>query len=119
MIVAPLGGRPEDAVRVALLSHGWEGDLARSTADSVETLAFHLTQLDPAILESLVTTGARLGLDVISGEDWAVVAGPRARLSALARPWTSPAPLVELATLLGHALPSEDPLRWQTAGGPV
>lgn len=119
MIVAPLGGRPEDAVRVALLSHGWEGDLARSTADSVETLAFHLTGLDPAMLESLVTTGARLGLDVITGEDWAMVAGPRARLSALARPWTSPEPLVELATLLGHALPADDPLRWQTARGAV
>ena len=119
MIVAPLGGRPEDAVRVALLSHGWEGDLARSTSDSVETLAFHLTGLDPTILESLVTTGARLGLDVISGEDWAVVAGPRARLSALARPWTSPEPLAELATLLGHALPADDPVRWQTARGAV
>ena len=83
MIVAPLGGRPEDAVRVALLSHGWEGDLARSTADSVETLAFHLTQLEPSLLESLVTTGARLGLDVISGEDWAVVAGPRALVAGM------------------------------------
>ncbi len=119
MIVAPLGGRPEDMVRVALLSHGWEGDLARTTADSVEMLAFHLTQLEATTLEALVTSGSRLGLDVITGDDWALLAGPRARLSALARPWTSPAPLVELATLLGHALPAEDPIRWQTARGPV
>lgn len=119
MIVAPLGGRPEDTVRVALLSHGWEGDLARTTADSVEMLAFHLSQLEQATLEALVTSGSRLGLDVITGDDWALIAGPRARLSALARPWTSPAPLVELATLLGHALPAEDPIRWQTARGPV
>jgi len=119
VIVAPLGGRPEDTVRVALLSHGWEGDLARSTADSVEMLAFHLTRLESVTLEALVTSGSRLGLDVITGDDWAVLAGPRARLSALARPWTSPAPLVELATLLGHALPAEDPILWQTARGPV
>ena len=119
MIVAPLGGRPEDTVRVALLSHGWEGELARTTADSVEVLAFHLTRLEAATLEALVTSGSRLGLDVITGDDWALLAGPRARLSALARPWTSPAPLVELATLLGHALPAEDPLIWQTARGPI
>ena len=119
MIVAPLGGRPEDTVRVALLSHGWEGDLARTTADSVEMLAFHLTRLEAATLEALVTSGSRLGLDVITGDDWALLAGPRARLSALARPWTSPAPLVELATLLGHALPADDPNLWQTARGPI
>ena len=119
MIVAPLGGRPEDTVRVALLSHGWEGDLARSTADSVEVLAFHLTRLESATLEALVTSGSRLGLDVITGEDWALLAGPRARLSALARPWTSPPPLIELATLLGHALPADDPVLWQTARGPI
>jgi dihydropteroate synthase len=119
VILAPLGGRPEDTVRVALLSHGWEGDLARTTADSVEMLAFHLTRLEAATLEALVTSGSRLGLDVITGDDWALLAGPRARLSALARPWTSPAPLVELATLLGHALPAEDPSLWQTARGPI
>jgi dihydropteroate synthase len=119
VIVEALGGRPEDAVRVALLSHGWEGDLARSTADGVETLAFHLTRLEPPTLEALVTTGSRLGLDMISGPDWALLSGPRARLSALARPWTSPEPLMELATLLGHALPADDPLRWETARGPL
>ena len=119
MIVAPLGGRPEDTVRVALLSHGWEGELARTTADSIEMLAFHLTRVEAVTLEALVTSGSRLGLDVITGDDWALLAGPRARLSSLARPWTSPPPLVELATLLGHALPAEDPVLWQTARGPI
>jgi dihydropteroate synthase len=117
--VVPLPGRSEDAVRIALLSHGWEGELSRTTADGLESLAFHLTQLDPGTLEALVHTGSRLGLDIITGDDWALVAGPRARLSALARPWTSPAPLVELATALGHALPADDPLIWQTARGPI
>jgi dihydropteroate synthase len=117
--VVPLPGRSEDAVRTALLSHGWEGELARTTADGLESLAFHLTQLEPTTLEALVHTGSRLGLDVITGDDWALLAGPRARLSSLARPWTSPAALVELATALGHALPADDPVLWQTACGPV
>jgi dihydropteroate synthase len=117
--VVPLPGRSEDAVRSALLSHGWEDELARTTADGLESLAFHLTQLEPATLEALVHSGSRLGLDLITGDDWALLAGPRARLSSLARPWTSPAALVELATALGHALPADDPVLWQTACGPI
>ena len=93
--------------------------MSRTTSEGLESLAFHLTQLEPVTLEALVHTGSRLGLDIITGDDWALLAGPRARLSALARPWTSPAPLVELATALGHVLPAEDPLLWQTARGPI
>ncbi len=119
MRVVPLPGRSEDAVRTALLSHGWEGELARTTADGIESLAFHLTQLEPTTLEALVHSGSRLGLDIITGDDWALLAGPRARLASLARPWTSPAPLIELATALGHALPADDPVLWQTARGPI
>ena len=96
MRLVPLAGRPEDAVRDALLSHGWEGDLCRTTADGLESLAYHLTQLDGSTLEALVTTGARLGIDVVTGDDWALLAGPRARLSALARPWIVPEPLAVL-----------------------
>jgi dihydropteroate synthase len=117
--LVPLAGRPEDAVRDALLSHGWEGDLCRTTAAGLESLAYHVTQLDGAALEALVMTGGRLGLDVVTGDDWALLAGPRSRLAALARPWTAPESLVELAAALGHALPGEAPLFWQTAGGPV
>ncbi len=119
MRLVPLAGRSEDAVRIALLSHGWGGDLARSTADGVESLAFHLTRVEPATLEALVRIGAKLGLDIVTGSDWAVLAGPLARLSSLARPWTSPEALVELATALGHALPADTPPFWQTAAGPI
>ena len=119
MKLVPLAGRPEEAVRVALLSHGWEGDLSRSTADALESLAYHLTEAPGPTLEALVTAGSRLGVEVVTGEDWALVAGTRARLSALARPWTSPEPLQELAAVLGQSLPGEDPLLWQTARGPI
>ena len=119
MKLVPLAGRTEDAVRNALLSHGWEGDLSRTTADSLELLAYHLTDAEPATLEALVRTGSRLGVDVITGDDWALLSGPRARLSALARPWTGPEPLAEFAAALGHALPSDDPRSWHTARGPV
>ena len=119
MIVAPLAGRPEEAVRIALLSYGWEGDLARSTAAGLEGLAFRVDDLRPEPAEALVRMGARLGLEIVTGDGWALLAGSRARLSALARPWTMPEPLAELAIGLGHALPSEEPGMWQTARGSV
>ncbi len=119
MRLVPLAGRTEDAIQHALLSHGWEGDLSRTTSAGLESLAFHLTHVEPQALQSLVSAGARLGIDVITGDDWALLAGPRARVSALARPMTCPEPLRELAMALGHALPGEDPLLWQTGAGPV
>jgi dihydropteroate synthase len=117
--LVPLAGRAEDAVRDALLSHGWEGDLSRTTAAGVESLAYRVTQLDAAALEALVTSGGRLGLEIVTGGDWALLAGARVRLAALARPWTAPAPLAELAAALGAALPADEPALWQTARGPV
>jgi dihydropteroate synthase len=117
--LVPLAGRPEDAVRAALLSHGWEDDLSRSTADALESLAFHVTEAPAAVIECLVGAGSRLGVDMVTGDDWALLAGTRARLAALARPWTSPESLGELAAALGLALPAEEPALWQTARGPI
>lgn len=119
MIVAPLAGRPEEAVRIALLSFGWEGDLARSTAAGLEGLAYRIDGLTPQPAEALVRVGARLGLEIVTGQGWALLTGSRARLSALARPWTVPEPLAELAIGLGHALPADEPSLWQTARGPL
>jgi len=117
--LVPLAGRTESAVRIALLSLGWEGDLASTTSAGQETLAYHLSEAPVPCLEALVRAAGRLGLEVVTGPDWAILAGPRARLAALARPWTSPEPLVELATLLGHALPADPPRQWDTASGPI
>lgn len=93
--------------------------MCRTTAAGLESLAYHLTGAESATLEALVRAGSRFGVDVITGADWALLAGPRARLSALARPGTSPEPLRDLAAALGHALPADDPLLWQTARGPL
>ena len=119
MKLAPLAGRTESAVRVALLSSGWEGDLSLTTAAALESLSFSITGLTTPTLQDLVTTGARLGLDVVTGPDWALLSGTRARLSALARPWVVPETLTEIAIALGHALPGEEPALWQTFAGPI
>jgi dihydropteroate synthase len=117
--VTPLALHSSGAVRGALRSHGWEDGLARASATGIHPLAFHLTGLDRDALEALVRFGGGLGLEVVTGEDWAVLAGSRSRLSAFARPWTAPEPLADVALRIGLAMPAEPATAWRTARGTV
>jgi dihydropteroate synthase len=115
--VTPLALHSTGAVRGALRSHGWEDGLARASASGISPLAFHLTGLDRGALEALVRFGGGLGLEVVTGDDWAIVAGSRSRLSAFARPWTAPPPLAEVVLQVGLAMPAEPDPVWRTARG--
>jgi dihydropteroate synthase len=117
--VTPLALHSPRAVREALRSHGWEDALAGTAAEGIHTSAFHLTGLDQGALEALVPFAGGLGLEVLTGENWAILAGSRSRLSALARPWTVPEPLAQIAVGIGMALPPAAPTSWQTARGSV
>jgi len=117
--VTPLALHSPRAVRDALRSHGWEEALADTAAEGIHTSAFHLTGLDQDALEALVPFAGGLGLEVLTGHDWAILAGSRSRLSALARPWTVPEHLAQIAVGLGIALPPTAPASWQTARGSV
>jgi dihydropteroate synthase len=115
--VTPLALHSPRAVRDALCSHGWEGALADTAADGIHTTAFHLTGLDQDALEALVPFAGGLGLEVLTGDDWAILAGSRSRLSALARPGTVPTSLAQVAVGIGMALPPASARVWQTARG--
>lgn len=119
MNVTPLALHSTRAVRDALRAHGWDGLTAATTAEGASAAAFHLQGLDDVSLEALVHFGGRLGLEVVTGPGWALLAGSRSRLSAFARPWTVPEPLREAAMLVGLALPPEAPHAWHTAAGEV
>ena len=119
MNVTPLALHSPGAVRDALRSHGWEDGLARASAGGIHPLAFHLTGLKTDTLEALVRFGGGLGLEVVTGDDWAIVAGSRSRLSAFARPWTAPEPLSDVALQVGLAMPADPPPIWQTARGAI
>src|SRR5207249_3952587 len=84
-----------------------------------EPLALEALEVPPETLEALVPTAGRFGLDVVTGEGWAVLAGARARLSALAGSGTLPAALSPLVQALGAAMPGDEPNVWRTAHGPV
>lgn len=117
MIVAPVSVRDPAAVRDALLSHGWEGDLASLTAGGIALAGFRVTGVPAATVEAMVPLAARLGLELVTGEDWLLLIGPRARLGAFARPWVQPEPVQELAAAIGMAIPPDGPRRWRHAHG--
>jgi dihydropteroate synthase len=117
--VTPLALHSPGAVQNALRSHGWEDGLARASAGGIHPLAFHLTGLDQGALEALVRFGGGIGLEVVTGGDWAILAGSRSRMSAFARPWTAPEQLLDVALQVGLAMPSDPGPAWHTARGPV
>ncbi len=116
MIVVPVGGRAARSLSDVLRSRSWEPGLAASTAAGAAGAAFHVKDVDSDVLLELVRHAGSLGLDVVTGADWALLSGSRARLGALARPWVVPAPLAPLAEALGLAMAPEPPTRWKVRG---
>lgn len=108
MIVAPLAGSPAAPLAGVLEAHGWQPEVAREAADGMCTSAFHCQAVPAEALEALVVTAGRLGLEVITGDDWALVSGARSRLAVFARPWSLPPALMDLATAIAAALPPGD-----------
>ena len=119
MNVTPLALHSPRAVRDTLRTHGWEEGLAAAAAGGIHPLAFHLTGLDQGALEALVRVAGTLGLEVLTGDDWAVLAGSRSRLSAFARPWLVPEMLSQLAMEIGLGMPAEPVPMWDTGRGAV
>lgn len=116
MIVRPLSDRA-DAIRDALLSHGWGGDFARLTAGGMATSAVHVTGLDADAIEAMLVLAPRLGLELVTGDDWILLAGGRSRLGAFARPWLQLEAVRELAHAVSIAMPVDEPPVWQHARG--
>lgn len=116
MIVSPLSGRGT-AIRDALLSHGWEGDLCRLTASGLDWSAFHITGLSSDTIEAMVMVASRLGLELITGPDWIILTGARSRLGAFARPWVQPEAVQALATAVGMVMPEDCSPGWTHARG--
>jgi dihydropteroate synthase len=120
VIVVPMSVRSGDAaVRDALLSLGWEGDLASLTSSGIQSAAFQVRGIDPATIEAMVPIAARLGIEVVTGPDWMILMGARSRLGAFARPWLQPEAVRDLAMAIGMAMPAEMPTEWCHAAGSI
>ncbi len=119
MKASPLAVHSPRAVWDTLLAHGWDDIRAESAASGLGPVAIHLTELSEPVIEALLHHVGKLGLEVLTGPDWALLAGSYARFGALARPWMVPPPLAEIAVQVGLALAPEPPREWSTARGPV
>ncbi len=119
MNVTPVALHSTRGVRDVLRGHGWTDGRAGDTAGGIDPLALHLTGVGQDALEALVRVCGSLGLEVVTGDDWALLAGSRSRLSAFARPWTLPEVLAEAAVQVGLALPPDAPGPWLTSRGPI
>lgn len=117
MIVTPLSDRAPAAIRDALLSHGWEGEVCRLTASGLETSSFHVTGIASTMIEAMLPVANKLGLEMVTGEDWIILTGARSRLGAFARPWVQPEAVRDLAQAIGMAMPADFPVLWRHARG--
>jgi len=115
----PLSLHAPGALAGALRARGVEAGDADTAAVGAMPLAVRFTGLEQTTLEALVRHAGRLGIDLSTGADWAVLTGSRARLSTLAQPFRVPAELAELALVLSTALPQEPVATWETARGPI
>jgi len=119
VIVTPLALHSPRGVWDLLRAHGWDDGQAAAASGGIHPFAFHISGLSEEALEALVRHGGALGLDVLTGGDWAVLAGSRSRLSAFARQWVMPPALSQVAIDVGLAMPADPADVWETARGPV
>jgi len=117
VIARPLAAHSARAVKELLTARGWDEVKADAAAGALRPAAVELVGLDEPTLLALVRHAGQLGLEVLTGADWAVLSGSEARLSALARPWVVPPELAQVADLVGRALPPEPPAHWITSRG--
>jgi hypothetical protein len=92
---------------------------ADAAAQGMCAVAIELAGLDGSTILALVQHAGQLGLEIVTGEDWAVIGGTASRLGALARPWGIPPPLADIAGQVGPLLVPESPATWLTARGPI
>lgn len=107
------------ALADCLRGHGWDAAEAASAASGLGPLAVHLQGLEPSAREALLRFTSAHGLDFLSGSEWALVAGSRSRLAALARPSQVGGELVAVAVAVADALPALPSLGWRTPHGVI
>lgn len=119
MRVTPLALHSGRAIAASLRSHGWEPGESQDAAGGLEPAAFHFSDITDDVRQELARYAGKIGLELLSGDGWVILAGSYSRLGALARPWVVPPALAELANALGRAMPGAPDPFWQTARGPV
>lgn len=119
MKVTALAAHTPEAVRAALAARGWEAQPAWFAATGIQTTVLLLEEITEDEREALVHWGAKSGVDVLTGDGWALIAGSTSRIVPLARYDRVPQELAHLAPELGKVLAAraDPPRAWAIKGG--
>jgi dihydropteroate synthase len=121
MKITALAAHTSEAVRAALAARGWEVQPAWFAATGIQPLVTLLEDITEDEREALVHWSTKSGVDVLTGEGWALMSGAASRIAPLARYDRAPAELARLVPALGKLLVARaDPQRsWAIRGGDV
>ncbi len=120
MTLIPLASRSPATVRDALVRRGMDESRAAAASRGLSPVALILDSLETAERDALVASAHRQGVECLTGENWALLAGSTARLAGLTRSGFATLPdqmASDLGAFLRHA--SERPHRWELARGSV
>jgi len=119
--VTALAAHTPEAVRAALAARGWEPQPAWFAASGLQFLLLSLEEITEAEREELVRWSVRAGVDVLTGDGWALLGGVASRLAPLARPDRVPSGLETVSAEIARFLAAyaEPPQAWVIAGGAI
>jgi len=119
MKITALAAHTPEAVRAALAARGWEPQPAWFAATGIQPIVLLLEEISEDEREALVHWSTKSGVDVLTGEGWALMAGAASRIAPLARYDRAPAELARLAPALGQVLAAraEPAKSWAIRGG--
>jgi dihydropteroate synthase len=121
MKISALAAPTAEAVRAALAARGWEAQPAWFAASGVQPFVVLIEDIAEAEREALVHWSTKSGIDVLTGDGWALVAGATSRIAPLARYDRAPPELARLAPLLGKLLAAraDPPRSWLIRGAEI
>ena len=118
MKLTALAAHTPEAVRAALAAHGWEAQPAWFAATGIQRFVVLIEEITEPEREALVHWSTKSGVDVLTGDGWALLAGAASRIAPLARYDRAPEGLARLAPPLGRLLAAraEPPRSWVIRG---
>ncbi len=118
MRVFPLVPQQPSVLSDALVQRGWDPGRADAAARGLESVSFLIDGIAADARERVADASRTVGVECLTGDGWALLAGGLSRVAGLTRPGHTLLP-DEIAVLLGSQLRGfvERPTTWRTAGG--
>ncbi len=118
MRVLPLVPQQPSVLSDALVQRGWDPGRADTAARGLESVSFLIDGIAADTRERVANASRTVGVECLTGDGWALLAGGLSRVASLTRPGHTLLPNA-IAEPLGSQLRgfAERPTMWRTAGG--